>query len=196
LVLNSPAPTSNSFSYVNNGPDTGTTLPGTATGNVRINAIIDDNYIPNMKSVADYTYATLTAYSNNQISENNTIVRTYDEDTSPGYSRIDFMVDGISRAEINSLGLTVTTGSRISITNGLTLSGNTITSYAGTLRLDRTLDIVSTSSDPIDTPSTSVYLYSKLTPGTGGTGLFFKNTTGTKDELISKTKALLYSLIL
>jgi hypothetical protein len=33
-------------------------------------------------------------------------------------------------------------------------------------------------------------------PGTGGTGLFFVNTEGTRDELISKTKALLYSLIL
>jgi len=190
LVLNSPPPTSTSFSYINNGSDTGAVLPGTATGNVRINAIRDENYIPNMKAIADYTFATLTSYSNNQISENNTIVRTYDFDSSGVASNVDFTIDGLSVAKIDGFGLRMTAG--ISIIN------DSIISSAGTIRLDRTLQIVNRSVDPIptDTPTNSVYLYSKLTPGTGGTGLFFKNTTGTKDELISKTKALLYSLIL
>ena len=190
LVLSIPAPTSNSFSYVNNGSDVGPSLPGTATGNIRINAILDENYIPNMKSVADYTFSQLTAYSNTQISENNTIVRTYDFDTSAVASNVDFTIDGLSVAKIDGFGLRMTAG--ISIIN------DSIISSAGTIRLDRTLQIVNRSVDPLpgDTPIGSVYLYSKNIPGTGGTGLFFKNTTGTKDELISKTKALLYSLIL
>jgi len=190
LVLSSPPPTSNSFSYVNNGSDVGPSLPGTATGNIRINAILDENYIPNMKSVADYTFSQLTAYSNTQISENNTIVRTYDFDTSAVASNVDFTIDGLSVAKIDGFGLRMTAG--ISIIN------DTIISSAGTIKLDRTLQIVNRSADPLpgDTPIASVYLYSKNIPGTGGTGLFFKNTTGTKDELISKTKALLYSLIL
>jgi hypothetical protein len=190
LVLNAPPPTSTSFSYVNNGANTGPTLPGTATGNVRINAVIDEDYVPNMKAIADYTFATLTSYSNNQISENNTIVRTYDFDTSLVASNVDFTIDGLSVAKIDGFGLRMTAG--ISIIN------DTIVSSAGTIKLDRTLQIVNRSVDPIpgDTPIGSVYLYSKNIPGTGGTGLFFKNTTGTKDELISKTKALLYSLIL
>jgi hypothetical protein len=190
LVLNNPPPTSNSFCYINIGEDTGPTLPATATGNVRINAIIDENYIPNMKAIADYTFATLTSYSNNQISENNTIVRTYDFATSGVASNVDFTIDGLSIAKIDGFGLRMA--------SGISIIGDTIVSSAGTIKLDRTLQIVNRSVDPIpsDTPVGSVYLYSKNIPGTGGTGLFFKNTTGTKDELISKTKALLYSLIL
>jgi hypothetical protein len=190
LVLSYPPPTSNSFSYVNNGSDVGPSLPGTATGNIRINAILDENYIPNMKSVADYTFSQLTAYSNTQISENNTIVRTYDFDTSAVASNVDFTIDGLSVAKIDGFGLRMAAG--ISIIN------DSIISSAGTIKLDRTLQIVNRSVDPIpsDIPIASVYLYSKNIPGTGGTGLFFKNTIGTKDELISKTKALLYSLIL
>lgn len=43
-------------------------------------------------------------------------------------------------------------------------------------------------------PSNGVVLYSK-TLGDGGTGLYFKNQDGTTDEVISRNKALLYSII-
>jgi hypothetical protein len=57
------------------------------------------------------------------------------------------------------------------------------------------LSIANRSGTP-STPIGYVKVFSRNNPGTGGTGLFFTNTVGTTDELISKTKALLYSLIL
>jgi hypothetical protein len=185
-------PTALSFRYANTGTNTSPAipLPGTATGTVRVDSVKDNNAIPNMRAVADYTGVVLSSYSSNQISENDTRVRTFDIDTSGVASNIEFDVDGSPIAKIDNFGL--------KMTNGISIIGNQIISSDGTIRLDRTLQIVNRNSDPVsgDTPSASVYLYSKNGQGTGGTGLYFKNTLGTKDELISKTKALLYSLIL
>jgi hypothetical protein len=61
------------------------------------------------------------------------------------------------------------------------------------------IDNVLNIQNRIGTPSTPVgyvKLFSKNAPGNGGTGLFFVNTLGTTDELISKTRALLISLII
>jgi hypothetical protein len=79
----------------------------------------------------------------------------------------------------------------------------TYTHPAGQLHIDTALNIKNwTQTTPSvtypggTTPNGYVRIYSTDTPGTGGTGLYFVNAIGTNDELISKTKALLYSLIL
>ena len=63
----------------------------------------------------------------------------------------------------------------------------------GQLKLNKVLSV----QDQVSAPSaTAGYnkLYSSATQGGGGSGLYYVNTT-TSDELVSKTKALAYSLI-
>jgi hypothetical protein len=181
-----------SFTYANVGID----LPSTAAnGTVRPDAIIDDDNIPNMRAVADYTANVASLATINRILENDTKVQTYDFDTS-GVSEITFEVDGTERAVINSSGLTVN-NIRIQNNNIFNISTENVLLGDGADPKGGVLNIANRSL--LSTPSTPlgyVKLYSRDVVGTGGTGLYFVNTLGTGDELISKTKAFLYSLIL
>ena len=181
-----------SFTYAN----TGINLPSTvATGTVRPDAILDDDNIPNMKAVADYAANVASLATINRILENDTKVQTYDFDTS-GVSEITFEVDGTERAVINSSGLTVN-NIRIQNNNIFNISTENVLLGDGADPRGGVLNIANRSL--LSTPSTPlgyVKLYSRDVVGTGGTGLYFVNTLGTGDELISKTKAFLYSLIL
>lgn len=86
----------------------------------------------------------------------------------------------------------------------LDVNGNSITSASdgdvvitadgtGQLKLNKVVSIQDQGSAP---SSTSGYnkLYSSATQGGGGSGLFYVNTA-TSDELVSRTKAIAYSLI-
>lgn len=180
-VLDVPTPTS--FTYANIGLDVAVE---SANGTVRLNPIIDDDIIPNIRAVADYTNFLLQAVAINKIQENDTKVQTRDLDTS-GVSEIVFEVDGSQRAVINNNGLSV---------DNIRIRNNTIGNFSNdNLLVDSVLSIANRSGTP-STPIGYVKVFSRNNPGTGGTGLFFTNTVGTTDELISKTKALLYSLIL
>jgi hypothetical protein len=181
-----------SFTYAN----TGINLPSTvATGTVRPDAILDDDNIPNMKAVADYAANVASLATINRILENDTKVQAYDFDTS-GVSEITFEVDGTEQAVINSSGLTVN-NIRIQNNNIFNIASENVLLGDGADPKGGVLNIANRSL--LSTPSTPlgyVKLYSRDVVGTGGTGLYFVNTLGTGDELISKTKAFLYSLIL
>ncbi len=180
-VLDVPTPTS--FTYANIGLNVAVE---SANGVVRLNPIIDDDIIPNIRAVADYTNFLLQAVAINKIQENDTKVQTRDLDTS-GVSEIVFEVDGSQRAVINNNGLSV---------DNIRIRNNTISNFSNdNLLVDSVLSIANRTGTP-STPIGYVKVFSRNNPGTGGTGLFFTNTLGTTDELISKTKALLYSLIL
>jgi hypothetical protein len=86
--------------------------------------------------------------------------------------------------------LELTTGSiSRSTTNGdLEISAN----GTGSLFLRSVLKLENEGSDPSSTAGSNK-VYAK-TPGNAGSGLYFKNTT-TSDELVSKTKAILFGLI-
>jgi len=175
------------FTYASTGINRSTIF---VAGFVKPNAIINNNALPNMKAVADYMSATVISafnLTNNRIRENDTLINVSDLDTS-GISEISFEVDGQRRANITNNGLTV---------DSIRIKNDTILNVAGNdnILFDSVLNIPNRMSLP-STPIGYVKLYSKNVPSTGGTGLFFVNTTGTNDELISKTKALLYSLIL
>jgi hypothetical protein len=86
----------------------------------------------------------------------------------------------------------------------LDVNGNSITSASdgdvvitadgtGQLKLNKVISIQDQGSAP---SSTSGYnkLYSSATQGGGGSGLYYVNTA-TSDELVSRTKAIAYSLI-
>jgi hypothetical protein len=178
-----------SFSFTNPGLEV---VLGSATGEVRPFAIIDDDTIPNMKAVVDYTELAVASYATNKIRENDTKVQVYDYDTS-GVSEITFDVDGDEKVIINSYGLT---------SGNIRLGNNSVSNISNdNILLDNVLNIANKTSVP-DVPVGYVKLYSKNTPGNGGTGLFFVTTAqpglpdGIQDELVSKTRALLYSLIL
>jgi len=177
-------PTADSFTYANPGLNVATistTVP--ANGTVRVNPVLNDDIIPNMRAIADYTNLGL---SSSKIFENDTKVQVKDFDTS-GVSEILFTVDGLQRAVINNNGF---------IVDNIRIKDNNISNVSNdNILIDNVLNIANKISVP-STPSGYVKVYSKSTPGTGGTGLYFVNTIGTNDELISKTKALLYSLIL
>lgn len=175
------------ISYVNPGVNVAAIdfLPGIG-GTIKPNPIIDDDRIPNIRAVADYSRATLLGFASNKIQEKDTKVQAYDSALT-GVSEITVVVDNQQRAVFNNTGLYV---------DNINLFGNTITNtLTDNLRLDSVLSLENKATDPVAIPG-YVTLYSKTNPGTGGTGLFFVNTAGSDDELISKTKALLYSLIL
>jgi hypothetical protein len=59
--------------------------------------------------------------------------------------------------------------------------------------VDDNLKITTAAQDPAQTPG-SIVLYTK--PETfGGTGIYFVNNETTRDELVSRRKALAYSMI-
>ncbi len=171
------------FTYSNPGSDI---VLGASVGQVRKDVIRDDDTIPNMKAVADYTTYAISSISSSVIRENDTKVQTYDVDTS-GVSEITFEVDGAEKVVINSDGLNV---------GNLNFDNNTISNVSNdNILLDNVLNLAVKTSVP-STPTGYVKLYGTNVPGNGGTGLYFVNTTGVNDELVSKTRALLYSLIL
>jgi len=171
------------FTYSN--PGTNEVLAG-AVGEVRKDVIRDDDTIPNMKAVVDYAAHAISSISTNVIRENDTKVQTYDFDTS-GVSEITFEIDGIEKVVVNNNGLNV---------GNLRLENNTIANVSNdNILLDNVLNLAVKTSVPA-TPTGYVKLYGTNVPGNGGTGLYFVNTTGINDELVSKTRALLYSLIL
>jgi trimeric autotransporter adhesin len=93
-----------------------------------------------------------------------------------------------------NINIGTTTGS--TTINDINITGNVISSVSAD---DLLFDGVLALSNQVSIPSPQagyVKVYSTDTPGAAGTGLYFVNTIGTNDELISKTKAFLFSLIL
>jgi hypothetical protein len=163
-------------------------------GIIRPVSIKNNDYIPNMKAVVDYTASALVSFNTNKIAQGDSRVIVVDDSIpdefgNPQASEISFDINGVTQAVINSNGLFV---------DNIQIDNNTIKNKNSSLDkilFDSVLELKTKPGDP-GVSSGYVSLYSKPVPGTGGTGLFFVNTEGTRDELISKTKALLYSLIL
>lgn len=179
------------------------------TGTVNYeNNVTDDDDIPNRKFLTDYVLASGGValvdrfYAYNGITPTNTGGRAYDTAAGDPSSRVSFEVDGIVVAEINSAGLGVVGGAiidEIAITENFittTNSNNNLelrASGTGVVLIDDVLGLNNQGADPASTSGMNK-IYSKGTVGTGGTGVYFKNTTQS-GELISSKKALLYALL-
>jgi hypothetical protein len=105
-------------------------------------------------------------------------------------------------ATFNLANTTATTvnfaGAATEINIGNTSSSTSIINIAGVVSTPAIIAGVLSLSNQSTVPSIpvgNVKLYSTNEPGGGGTGLYFVNTAGTNDELISKSKAFTYSLI-
>jgi hypothetical protein len=99
----------------------------------------------------------------------------------------NFLYDGVT---VTIQDIEITTGSiQTTTTNGdLEIAAN----GSGTLYLRSVLKLEDEISDPSSTVGTNK-VYSK-TPGNAGSGLYFVNSTAS-DELVSKSKAILFGLI-
>jgi hypothetical protein len=162
-------------------------------GTIRPVSVINDDFIPNMKAVVDYTSTAITGLTLNKIVQGDSRVIVTDNGIPDQYgnpqpSEIRFDINGNNQAYINSNGLHV---------DNIQIDNNTIKNKTAVDRISFD-SVMSLKTKTLDQPQHSGYvsLYAKPAPGTGGTGLFFVNTSGPPDELISKTKAFLYSLIL
>ena len=177
-------PTDTTFTYSNVG---GEQLTQAVLGSVKPDIIKNDDSVPNMRAVADFALNAVKGLVSNKIQEDATKVQVYGFNTS-GVDKIEFEINGDRRLLLAGTGLTI---------DNIRISNNNIANTSNdNILFDNVLGIPNRISKPSTPGAGYVKLYSKNQPGTGGTGLFFVNTQGTNDELISKTKALLYSLIL
>jgi hypothetical protein len=179
------------------------------TGTVNYeNNVTDDDDIPNKKFVTDYVLASGGVaivdrfYSYSGATQLNTGGRAYDTAAGDPSSRVSFEVDGTVILEVNTAGIGVVGGAiidEIAITENFittTNSNNNLelrASGTGVVLIDDVLGLNNQGTDPTSTSGMNK-IYSKGTVGTGGTGVYFKNTTQS-GELISSKKALLYALL-
>jgi len=173
----------------------GSPRPTFSPGSFPILVGSDDDAIPNIRSMIDYIDSILAYFTSVAIAEDDTRVETHDADVGgDAPSRITFDVDGSLRAEINAGGLDVDNVNIFTNTITNTSANNLIlTATNSNIEINGYLNLDNKSSDPSSTAGTNK-VYSKSTVGAGKTGLYFVNTT-TSDELVSKKRALLFSMI-
>jgi hypothetical protein len=166
---------------------------------------INDDYIPNMKAVTDYVAAAFVGVLQPGIQDGDTSVFTKDQSSlnNPLPSVIEFKVDNTLIAEMNSTGLdvgNVSIGGNI-ITN---TSINNLEITSNTLEVEMNA-ILSLQDQPDPSPTAGACkLYTKSAVGSGNTGIYYVNTkvdydgstvVNLQDELISRKRALLFSII-
>lgn len=167
--------------------------------------IADPDIIPNMQALADYVDSSLYFYNDNEIAEGDTLVHTYDTSVSGGPSRIVFQVNGFEKGQFNDNGLNVDNVRILSNTVSNTNAGQdlVLTATNSNVKVSGYLNLVDQISAPGDAGGVNK-LYSTATTGPGDTGLYFVNTrsgenfevTGAApEELVSKKRAILFSMI-
>ena len=176
-------------------------------GTINSSTPLDDDALVNAKALEQYADFRLAGTPTIGIADADTSFVAEDFDTNAIESKFIITVDGSSignifrnRTEIYNLKFEdnqITTLNDDSTNQDLVLSA----SGAGSVRIDDGLiitpapfqaeDVVAPSSNP---PSEGVKLYSD-TGSADGSGLFFVNSNADTGELISKNKALLYSML-
>jgi len=155
--------------------------------------------LPNAQAVVDYIdWAFANVGSGSILEMYDTTVIVYDFEFDGDPSRIELSVDGILKVKVDEFGVTFP---------GLNFTGTTITPvnaldnlelkvYDGkTVVVNRTLDFIETpmTDDPV-APLEGIRMYSK-TEGPGDTGLYYINKSETQDELISRNRSLVFSML-
>lgn len=166
--------------------------------------VLNNDYIPNAKGLVDYVSYALATNFQPGISDEDTSVITADQDNTGNESVVTVTVDGVVSAEfftnrfvtseLQILGNEIGTNDSIS-NNDLYLSA----SGTGSVISKDTFIITDIlyDDDPASipaSPESGVKLYA-TDQGTGDTGLYYVNKDNTQGELISKNRALLYSML-
>lgn len=159
-----------------------------------ITAGSDVNAIPNVQGVLDCISSAFTYQSANNITDFNTSVAVADFDRTGNPSIITFRVDNTLKAYIDGTGTFI---------DSIKIFGNTVSSINNqdivlapvtkTVQASGWMLFENQTSIPIASAS-GTYLYANATIGAGKTGLYIVNTT-VSDELVSKRRALLFSMI-
>lgn len=170
------------------------TISVTGSGNYA-SRVVDENDIPN-KAYVDSTISNAVG-SGSVIRERDTKVEAHDFDETGIDSNIDFQVDGTTVVNISELEMKVydlkIIGKSITTTeldDNLTL----VVSGDGSVRIEKVLEIAKSTVDPA-IPIDGIKIYNKE-PAEGGSGVYIKREDGTSDELISRNRALLYSMVI
>jgi hypothetical protein len=162
--------------------------------------VTDPNDLPNRKFVTDYVLASGGLALTDKIffpllghvpGEEDTIIQASETNI-----RFSVRSGGTlnQRAQITAQGLTVDDINIFDDTIQNTGSEDLVlTAATNHVRIDSVLDLDDQTVDPSATGGVS-RIYSKSTGGPGKTGLFFTNNT-TTDELVSKNRALLFSML-
>jgi hypothetical protein len=169
------------------------------------NQVVDDDHITNKKYVDDAistAFATvfLPQIGDGQVSISS--ITVVDEENSGVDSVINFAIDGVTvsqlfrdRWEFDEIRIAGTTIETLTSDTDLILKS----SGTGNIRVDDVLHINSVPGD--DDPSTSpsfpldgAKIYTS-NESTGKTGIYFANADQTRDELVSKNRALLFGML-
>ena len=176
-----------------------------------LGTVIDDDTIPNTKAVVDYVDFTIGNVFQSRIEEDDTYVEALDFSVTGNPSRVDIGVDNSvvatfydSRFETGEIRIQDNIISTLSSNEDLILESP----GTGTVKIKDVLELSPTpwtddgSLEPA-IPSEGVKIYTLSAADSSGfqeqtlgnTGIFFVNSNENRDELISKNRSLLYSMI-
>jgi hypothetical protein len=166
-------------------------------------SIIDDDRIPNIKAISDFTAYSLAVFTAKRFGSFDTIGEGFDTANGDAVSQLEFKVDNVLEVVIDSAGL---------LANNVRIGGNTINTTSNALTLTANngliqvagyLTLIDQGSDPALLGG-ATKLYTKTTVGGGDTGIYYVNSRTDTDgstvitmteELISRKRALLLSFI-
>jgi hypothetical protein len=167
--------------------------------------VTDDDHIPNKKYVDDYVSTVLATTFQSRIDEGTltkTFVETHDDEVTGNASYVDIGVNDVpvaqffaNRIELNDIRIAGTKIEAVESNADLILAAP----GTGSVRINDQMHINATPSidDPAlepTTPSDGIKIYSKV-EDTGNTGLYFVNSSSTRDEIISNNRSLVYSML-
>ena len=176
----------------------------TGTVNYELN-VVDDDTLTNKKYVDDAIVTAFQTVLLTQIGDGvitPTTVRALDVETTGNLSVIEFNVDAtnianfyIDRFELDKIRIQDTRIETIPTDQDLILAapGTGVVKIEDTLLLESLPTAGDLTVDPVF-PTSGTKLYAK-TEELGKTGIFFVNESQTRDELISRNRSLLYSMI-
>lgn len=157
--------------------------------------INDDDDIPNVRWVDDFVVDYFTNNPPEFIQKGDSVLRIYDSLFGPEtvlQLKLDNTISAEFRpARFDTQGIRLASGTISTTTSGVDL---TLTALGtGNVVIDDTLKLKIVAAAPAAAVD-GVRIYAN-TQGYGGTGVYFVNTKSTKDEFVSRRKAIAYSMI-
>jgi hypothetical protein len=159
--------------------------------------------VPNKRYVDQAIFDAVSSLAPTSIASDNTSVDTEDTGVGDSTNRVTITVDGVLTNEFylnyvkfqqDQIDLADIRIDQSTIMANITL-GDLILQAQGTnsVRIDDTLMIKATGANPAY-DGIGLKLYAN-TQGTGKTGLFYVNTSNIRDEIVSKNRSLLFSML-
>jgi len=158
--------------------------------------VINDNDIPNWKTITNYVAASNGVATVDRMYYPVSAAFGFEDSKIQAFNtNIQFYVGQQIRATISPVGVSVNNINLFTDTITNTSANNLVlTAINNNVKVDAVLNLTDQSLTPA-TVSGVTKLYSTATVGPGKSGLFFKNVN-TSDELVSKNRAVLLSILL